>query len=185
MRRDLQTNALSIVITHQTYNQAVIERRVASILTINYLGHASMDDFELDFAKIVLIRNNIAEITINNGVEIDLGMVCELHEFLISHLRAPFSLLINKINSYSYTFEAQKQMASIAQIKAMAVVAYRHTSIISTLSMAQLHRETPWKLEIFTDRETALQWLISEQKHSVVEENYPQYSLNDIPLAGY
>lgn len=143
-----------------------------------------MDDFNLDFAKIKLIRNDIAEIITNNGIELDLAMVNELHEFLTSHLRAPFSLLINKINSYTYSFEAQKQFGTIAQIQAMAAVAYRRSTILSTLSLAQLHRETPWNLKIFTDRETALKWLISEQGHRIGEASHPQYTMNHKPLAG-
>lgn len=143
-----------------------------------------MEVFELDFAKIILIREDIAEVIINNGVEMDLAMVNQFHEFLISHLRAPFSLLVNKLNSYAYTFEAQKQLATIPQIRAMAVVAYRQTTILSTQSLAQVPRETPWNLEIFTDRETALQWLISAQGHNVGETNPACYSPSDDPLAG-
>jgi len=52
-----------------------------------------------------------------------LDMVEEYHAFLLAHLVSPFSLLINKINSYSYNFDAQINLATLKEIKAMAVVA--------------------------------------------------------------
>lgn len=60
-----------------------------------------MDLYELSFAKIIILRDDIAEVMINDGVLMDVDMVAKYHEFLLAHLHAPFSLLINKINSYS------------------------------------------------------------------------------------
>ena len=50
-------------------------------------------------------------------------MVAQYHEFLLSHLQAPFALLINKVNAYSYDFDAQEKLATLEQISATAVVA--------------------------------------------------------------
>jgi len=123
-----------------------------------------MDLHELSFGKIILLSNNIAEVIINDGVEMDEAMVNEYHEFLIAHLHAPFSLLINKINSYSYDFAAQLNLATIRQIKAMAVVSYNQMTKHATESLAAFPREVEWNIKIFSDRETALQWLINEQQ---------------------
>jgi hypothetical protein len=79
-----------------------------------------MEVHNLDFARIVLLRDDIAEMIVNQNVEMDSAMIDAYHAFLVGHLRAPFSLLINKINTYSYTFEAQRKLVAIPEINAMA-----------------------------------------------------------------
>ena len=45
-----------------------------------------MDLYELDFGKIILLKEDMAEVVINDGVEMDVSMVDDYHTFLISHL---------------------------------------------------------------------------------------------------
>lgn len=125
-----------------------------------------MDLYELSFAKIIMLRRDIAEVMINEGVEMDLDMVDQYHEFLLSHLKAPFSLLINKVNAYTYNFDAQIRLATLKEIRAMAVVAYNHVTQLSTETLASYPREVDWNLKVFSDREAALNWLLSEQGDS-------------------
>ena len=61
-----------------------------------------MDSYELSFGKIIILRNDLAEVIVNEGVEVDFGMVEEFHHFLLSNFTHSFSLLINKVNSYSF-----------------------------------------------------------------------------------
>jgi len=123
-----------------------------------------MTNFKLSFCEIKLLEKDIAEVIVDEGVEINLSMVAEYHSFLLDKMTYPFSLLINKKHSYSYTFEAQLQLATLSQINVMAVVAYTKISEISTKNLASFTREIPWILEIFSEREVALCWLYS--KHS-------------------
>jgi len=125
-----------------------------------------MSLYELDFAKIIILREDIAEVIINNDVELNMKMVNEYHEFLLSHLRAPFSLLINKVNSYSYDFAAQKNLATLKEINVMAVVAYNRITEITTKSLTSFPRQVEWNLKIFSKRDEALDWLISMQDKS-------------------
>ncbi len=122
-----------------------------------------MDLHELDFAKIILLREDIAEVLINDGVEMDADMVDQYHDFLLTHLRAPFSLLINKLNAYTYDFSAQKKLATLKEINAMAVVAYNRMTAISTQSLASVPRQVEWNMKIFSNRDEALNWLVAEQ----------------------
>ena len=122
-----------------------------------------MDLHELPFAKIVILRDDIAEVMINDGVRMNQEMVEQYHNFLLSHLRAPFSLLINKINSYTYDFHAQEKLATLKEINAMAVVAYNRVTKITTETLASYPRDVKWNLEIFSNRDEALAWLLSEQ----------------------
>jgi len=122
-----------------------------------------MDLHELPFAKIIILRDDIAEVMINDGVKMDVEMVEQYHDFLLSHLRAPFSLLINKVNAYTYDFEAQEKLAILKEINAMAVVAYNRVTKITTETLASYPRDVQWNLEIFPNRDEALEWLISQQ----------------------
>ncbi|UCB54391.1 MAG: hypothetical protein JSW45_10645 [Thiotrichales bacterium] len=122
-----------------------------------------MDLFELPFAKIIILRDDLAEVMINDGVQMNMAMVEQYHDFLLSHLQAPFSLLINKVNSYSYDFDAQEHLATLDEINAMAVVVYNRVSKITTETLASFPRDVEWNLEIFPDREEALAWLMKQQ----------------------
>ena len=122
-----------------------------------------MDLHELPFAKIIILRDDIAEVMINDGVRMNEEMVERYHDFLLSHLRAPFSLLVNKINSYTYDFHAQEKLATLKEINAMAVVAYNRVTKITTETLASYPRDVKWNLEVFSNRDDALAWLLSEQ----------------------
>jgi len=122
-----------------------------------------MDLYELPFAKIIILREDVAEVLINDGIEMDLGMVDQYHDFLLSHLRVPFSLLVNKVNSYSYDHHAQQKLATLKEINVMAVVAYNRTTVFATQTLAEYPRDAKWNLKIFSNRDDALAWLMSEQ----------------------
>jgi len=121
--------------------------------------------YDLPFAKIIILSDSIAEVIINENVEMTLVMVKEYHEFLLSHLVSPFSLLINKVNSYTYDFDAQLNLATLTEINAMAVVAYTRSTKISTEYLnSSVPREKDWNLKIFSNRDEGLNWLHLEQE---------------------
>ncbi len=123
-----------------------------------------MDSRSLAFAEITLLQHDIAEVIIKDGIEIDLVMVKQYHDFLLRYLTSPFSLLINKVNSYTYTFEAQMELGTLAEINAMAVVSYSKASETTTQYLTTLPREIPWNLSMFPNREEALSWLSEQQE---------------------
>jgi hypothetical protein len=123
-----------------------------------------MDLHELPFAKIILLQEDIAEVIVNEGVTMDVDIVNQYHEFLITHLRTPFSLLINKINSYTYDFDAQIKLATLNEINSMAVVSYNRCTTITTETLASYPRDKMWNLKVFANRGKALDWLLSEQR---------------------
>lgn len=122
-----------------------------------------MQVYELEFGKIIALGDDLAEVIINDGIEIDDTIVEKYHSFLTSHFKPPFSLLINKINSYTYSFSAQKTIATIPQIHAMAVVAYSDVTETATKALIEVPREKNWNIQIFSNRNSALQWLESGQ----------------------
>jgi len=123
-----------------------------------------MDLYELPFAKIIILSEDIAEVIINDGVEMNTDMVDQYHDFLLSHLHAPFALLVNKVNSYSYNFEAQQNLATLKEINAMAVVSYNRSTTLATKNLAAFPRNEKWNISIFSSRDEALSWLVSEQE---------------------
>ena len=125
-----------------------------------------MELHELPFAKIIVLRDDIAEVMINDGVIMDIAMVEQYHDFLLTHLRAPFSLLVNKVNAYSYDFDAQEKLATLKEINAMAVIAYNRVTEITTETLASYPRNIKWNLRIFSNRDDALAWLFTEQESS-------------------
>ncbi|TJY37355.1 DUF7793 family protein [Pontimicrobium aquaticum] len=119
---------------------------------------------EFPYGKIIILQKSIAEVIINEGVVMDEVMIDHYHDVLRFNLEAPFSLLVNKKHSYSYDFNAQKNLATINEIAAMAVVAYNKVTSMTTQMLDKLPRKEKWNLKIFSDREEALKWLIYEQE---------------------
>jgi hypothetical protein len=117
----------------------------------------------LGFAEIIILRDDIAEVIVYEGVEMTQEMVHAYHTCLLNNLTAPFSLLINKVFSYTYDFQAQLTIAALPEIKAMAVVTYTVAAKASTESLAAAPRKVKWHIELFQNRESALSWLESEQ----------------------
>jgi hypothetical protein len=113
----------------------------------------------LSFASITILAPDLAEVIVDQGVDMTGAMVDEYHEFLCSHLNAPFSLLVNKLHDYSYDFSAQVKLAAIPEIDRMAVVAYKRATENVTRLMTKIPRHRQWCLEIFSEREAALAWL--------------------------
>jgi uncharacterized hydantoinase/oxoprolinase family protein len=122
-----------------------------------------MEIHHLSFAKIAILNTNIAEIVVDEGVELNGKMTNELHHFLLTNLDHPFSLLINKINSYSYTCDAQMTLGAIAELKSIAVVVYSNISKVITQDMGNIDRPINWHMEIFEKKTSALTWLVATQ----------------------
>ena len=118
---------------------------------------------ELSFAKIIILREDIAEVQINDGVEMNIGMVEEYHRFLHDNLSKPFSLLVNKVNVYTYDFQAQMKIGTLNDINAMAVVVYNRMTEATTEGLKSLPRGVKWNLKMFYSRDQALLWLGEEQ----------------------
>jgi len=125
-----------------------------------------MTTHKLSFGEITILQEDIAEVIVNDRVEFDLEMLGEFHEFLLHKMKYPFSLLINKLNSYTYTFEAQQHLGTLPQINAMAVVAYSKITELTTKSLIKVPRKVLWKIKIFNDRQVALKWLLKMQQLS-------------------
>lgn len=118
-----------------------------------------MELHQLSFGKAIKLNDDLAEIIVDESVVLDIAMVDEYHDWIANNLKDPCFLLINKVNSYTYTFDAQMKIATLPQIKAMAVVVYNKLSEITTQNLSEYPRERSWNLNIFNNRDEALAWL--------------------------
>ncbi|WP_242130510.1 hypothetical protein [Aestuariivivens marinum] len=123
-----------------------------------------MERYKLSFGEIKILNKNLAEVIVDEGIIFDEIMVDEYHDFLLNSLTPPFLLLINKKYSYTYTFNAQKIIANLKEIKAMAVLLSTYGGEMSTRTLINVNGNYKWNIELFQNRTEALQWL-QEQYH--------------------
>lgn len=104
----------------------------------------------LSFGAIRKLSDDIAEVIVDNDVVMTLEMVEEYESFLQAHFPRPFGLLINRINNYSYTYEAQLSIGSLENIKALAVVNYHPSAQLSTQRIATIRTVDNWNIKQFS-----------------------------------
>ena len=121
-------------------------------------------EYKLSWCTLFQRDDNVVIIEINEGVEVDAGMAQELTELADSVLgNTPFTLLSNRINSYSLSFEAMHTLALQPNLAALAVVIYTDRSklLVETQNFfISTIKKKPVK--IFTNKDTAMEWLQSE-----------------------
>jgi hypothetical protein len=120
----------------------------------------------LSFGFYNLLSNNIVEVIADEGVEMTLEMVEECHDFVNKNVVGDFAMLINRINNYSYTYEAKLSVASYEGLKALAFVCYSEKSVLVTKKLQESRSFDQWNYPIFSGLELgwqqAYQWLENE-----------------------
>ncbi|HEX5057409.1 MAG TPA: hypothetical protein VFX02_13050 [Gammaproteobacteria bacterium] len=118
-----------------------------------------MKTFDLSFGTVTLLRQDLAEVIIDQGIEMNMDMIDEYHMFVSEFLAEPCAILINKINQYTYSFEAQLAISNLEKIKAIAAVTYSDASRMASETLMKLPTHKHWNMRIFSDRDNALRWL--------------------------
>ena len=118
-----------------------------------------MKNYKMSFGTIIKLGNNLAEIIVDDGVEMNLTQVAEYHNFLLNNLTVPFYLLVNRNHSYTYTFEAQKAIVGFDKIKKLAVLLSTQGGLMSSETLFSLNTNLNWEISWFSMREDALSWL--------------------------
>jgi len=120
----------------------------------------------LSFGYFNVLANNIIEVTADEGIEFTLEMVEECHQFIGEHVTGNFAMLINRINNYTYTYEAQLSIASYEDLKALAFVCYSEQSEQVTKQLQANRSFDQWQYPVFSGLELgwqqAHQWLEDE-----------------------
>jgi len=118
--------------------------------------------YNLQFATIVPVQENIAEVIFRRDIEIDIAMVETIHEFLRDHFTAPIAVLINKKYPYTLSFAAQQSICNIPEIHAIAILVYSTLSKNLSLNMLNQPRQKPLNAKVISNREDAEIWLKSQ-----------------------
>lgn len=121
---------------------------------------------QLSFAQVNLLNENLAEIIIDANVIISLEMTEEYEQFIAENVTDNYTILVNKINHYDFSFEAKLSVASHENLAAIAVVTYNNDSQKSVENIAAMRKRDGWNLKIFDGlslgRQQAIQWLATE-----------------------
>lgn len=119
--------------------------------------------YRLSFGFYNILADNIVEVTADEGVELTLEMVEEGSNFLEEHMTGNFAMLVNRINNYTYSYEAQLSVASHENLKALAFVCYSKESELITKKLQSNRSVDKWDYPIFSGLELgwqqAYQWL--------------------------
>jgi hypothetical protein len=120
----------------------------------------------LSFGYFTLLAENIVEVIIDDDVIMSLEMVEECDQFFKAHIFGEFGMLINRINKYTYSYEAQLTIGSYQGLKAIAFVYYsdKCKSLFEELNVARAYDH--WNSQLFSGLELgwqqALNWLEHE-----------------------
>ena len=118
-----------------------------------------MSSHKLSFGTINILKNNLAEVIVDEGIVMDEVMIDEYHDFLLNTLDVPFALLVNKKNSYTYTFTAQKNIVHLNEIKAIAVITKTSGAVMSTETLINVNGNINSNIKLFQERQSGLTWL--------------------------
>ncbi len=126
---------------------------------------STLPEQRLSFGTLEVIAPQIFEVIVDEGVEMNLRMVGEYHAAL-NQLRAgrSYRLLVNKRNTYTYTFEAQQALLDLAGLEVCAVVAETAGGTLGTRSLLSVGghgRPLAYEVRLFSARAPALEWLKS------------------------
>lgn len=120
----------------------------------------------LSFAYFNMLAEDIVEVVIDDGIEVSLEMVEECHQFIDTHISGDFGMLINRVNNYSYTFEAKLSIASFENLKAIAFVYFNMESKKNSEKIFELRKSDKWNYRLFSGLELgwhqAYDWLQQE-----------------------
>lgn len=120
----------------------------------------------LSFGYFTLLADNIVEVTIDEGIELSLEMIEESDVFLNAHIFGDFGMLVNRINEYTYSYEAQLTIGSYQGLKAIAFVYYSDESKCLVEKINVMRAYDDWNSCIFSGLELewqqAVQWLKNE-----------------------
>lgn len=118
-----------------------------------------MELHRFSFGNLIVLSNNLGEVIVDEGVDVNVAMVNEIHAVFLSNFSASFSLLINKTNSYSSQLEALVMFGELSQIDKIAVFAPNKMAKLSADFSATIPSSQKLNIEVFTDRDQAMSWL--------------------------
>lgn len=120
----------------------------------------------LSFGYFNILAENILEVIVDDGVELTLEMLEESHQFVDDHFSCEFAMLVNKVNNYSYSYEAQLSLGSYAGLKAIAFVCFSSDDSENIAKLLKMRAIDALNAQLFSGLELgwqqAFSWLQKE-----------------------
>lgn len=133
-----------------------------------------MRKHRLSFADINIVSDSIAEVIIDEGLEVSIEMIEEYDTYLACIFKGKYGVLLNKINNYSYSPEAQFIMGSTDNIVAIAAVNYNEQGRQSSKVVAKKRIIDQLNFRTFSGLELgwqdAVTWLKQELANTTINE---------------
>ena len=115
------------------------------------------------FGQINLISPNIAEIIINKNIEITLELIDEYDALMAQHFSGNYAALVNRINPYSYSYEALLCVGSAQRLRAAAIISYGVENEQKTSDLTSVRHMDNLNIKEFSGlelgRDSAIAWL--------------------------
>jgi len=115
------------------------------------------------FGQINFISSNVAEIIINKNIEISLEIVDEYDALMAKQFAGNYAILVNRVNSYRYAYEALLCVGSAQHLKAAAIINYGTASEQRTKDLKSIRHMDNLNIKEFSGlelgRESAINWL--------------------------
>ena len=108
-----------------------------------------------EFAAVEILAPNIGEVTAATDVEMDPSKVMLLEQWFLKHLESPYGILVNRRNAYSHSHESMDAVSKLQDLGALAIVVHGGLSRVA----ADIHLLYQDNVEVFEDRDLALDWL--------------------------
>ncbi len=118
------------------------------------------DEYKLPFGCLKCPRDNIIELVIDEGIEVNVAMVRVLHatiEQLVGD--EPTGFIVHKLHPYSVSFDAQQIIGNLPGITVSAVVAYNQLGEMTAQQIITMSEMAERDIEIFPTLENAIFWL--------------------------
>lgn len=126
-----------------------------------------MKTYQLSFGTVKQIEEDIFEVIVNEGVEIDMACAQEENQFWKDLNRTqPYHVLLNCIYPFEYDFNGAAQIGMNPLQAKLAIVTPTAESYSENAMATQVNRanapEIQKQVNIFNDYDSALKWLQAE-----------------------
>ena len=115
------------------------------------------------FGQINIISSCIAEVIINQDVEITLELLEEYDAIMAKKFTGNYAVLVNRINNYRYAYEALLCAGSAQNLRAAAIIEYGTNSEQRTQDLKSIRAMDNLNIKEFSGlelgREKAIAWL--------------------------
>lgn len=117
-------------------------------------------ELKLPFGRLKCPADNIIELIIDEGVEINVDMARAIHAAIEQWVDdEPAGFVVHKLHSYSISFEAQQIVGELPGIAVSAVVAYNQFGEMTAQQIITMSEMEESAIAIFPTLENAIFWL--------------------------